>query len=60
MTDDEMKKQRILRAHGFKPMGDMIREEEIKMLKLAQESIKGEQAAWDATKAILAKVGVKR
>jgi hypothetical protein len=56
MTDDEMKRQ-LQRAH--KAMGGLIREEEMKMLKLGQEARKKEQEAWDATKAILTRVGVK-
>lgn len=42
-----------------KMMGDLIREEEIKMLKLAQAAIKRENEAWEVTKAILARVGRK-
>lgn len=51
MTDDEMKKR--------KSMGDLMREEEVKMLKAAREHMRQEQKAWDEMKAVLARVGVK-
>lgn len=57
MTDDDMKKQ-LIRAH--RAMGDLIREEEEKLLKMGQAFRKQEQDAWDATKAILARVGCKK
>jgi hypothetical protein len=57
MTDDE--KRKLLRP-PYQSMGDLIREEEIKMLKAARAAMQKEQEAWDEMKSILSKVGVKR